>query len=670
MGTINRKFVNQKVTLVLLAILPILIGLFVLWLSPLAAISPAPVSEKILTANTPLKATATTKATATNTKTLIHDEKASNDNDHLYYSYAITGDYSWYRVYIDSDQNPATGFPQIGIGAEFLLEGPNLFRYSGIGGSWGWTLLTAVPFNNASGSVSWIISRSDIGETDNSNGANLVFQVEPPIISSIAFNHNYSDGGMILPLPTRTNTPVLSTSTSNIPSSPTRTVGPTATNTPLGPTPTPGPAGSTTITYTENTSVITNPERGPDHTNTDCQSILYTVAQLQGYHATDNMNLVLCNFYLNNFKTSAIDSATLTALQNQLNTIRSAGFKVVLRFAYTKTDNVDATRTQVLAHINQLAPIIQANSDVIALWQGSFIGEWGEAYYTANFGDMGVISPQQWADRKAVYDAQLAALPSTRMISLRTPLMMTTMYGSTPVSAGTAFNGSAVSRIGQINDAFLASPDDWGTYSDTATQYPWLQEQTTYTVMGGETGGSNSPRTDCTTALQEMAMFHWSYINVDWYGPVVDGWKNQGCWDTMQKKLGYRFVLTQGTYPNQASAGGSFNVRLSIRNDGFAAPYNPRTREIILRNNSTGALYRFSLTSDPRFWLAGTTTNISQTFTLPADIPAGSYALMLNLSDPASALSANPQYSIQLANIGTWESGAGFNNLLHSVTIP
>src|SRR5512140_1351708 len=95
----------------------------------------------------------------------------------------------------------------------------------------------------------------------------------------------------------------------------------------------------------------------------------------------------LCNFYLNAFKSSLIDSSTLATLRNQLNTIRAAGLKVVLRFAYTKTDNVDANVTQVLAHIDQLAPIIQANSDVIAVWQGSFIGEWGEGYYTSNFGD-------------------------------------------------------------------------------------------------------------------------------------------------------------------------------------------------------------------------------------------------------------------------------------------
>jgi hypothetical protein len=129
-------------------------------------------------------------------------------------------------------------------------------------------------------------------------------------------------------------------------------------------------------------------------------------------------------------------------------------------------------------------------------------------------------------------------------------------------------------------------------------------------------------------------------------------------------------VLTQGTYPNTATPGGPLNVQISIRNDGYAAPFNPRNREVILRNTSSGAIYRFALTSNPRFWLASTTTNINQTFTLPSNIPAGTYALLLNLPDPAASLGANPSYSIQTANVGTWEAGTGFNNLLKTVTIP
>ncbi len=611
--------------------------------------------------NTPVASTATrtnTPVGPTNTPAgTIYNQQATNDGTNVTYSFSYSGTFTYFRVYIDTDQSSATGYNANGIGANYLVENGNLYSHPANDSNWSWTSLGAVTYANAGGAASWTIARSAIGETANPNAANLVFQVESPLTTTGIYIHTYSGGGATS---TATNTPL----------------GPTATrtNTPVGPTNTPtrtptSPAGgSTTVTYSSSTAVITNPERGFDHTNTACESSLFDQATLQSYRSSENISLVLCNFYLSSFKTSPISQAALNTLQTQLNTIRSAGLKVVLRFAYTSTDNQDASLSQIQAHINQLAPIIQSNSDVILVWQAGFIGEWGEWYYTNHFGDTGTITTQQWADRKAVVDAMLAALPSTRMVSLRTPLFMTTMYGSTTVTSGTAFNGSAVARIGQHNDAFLASADDQGTYTNTATDYPWLQAQSTYTVMGGENDGVNSPRTDCTTALQEMGMFHWSYINTDYYPQTITNWNSQGCLVTMKKNLGYRFVLTQGTYPNTATAGGSLNVQISIRNDGYAAPFNPRGRELILRNTSTGTLYRFALASDPRFWLAGTTTTINQTITLTG-VPAGSYALLLNLPDPESALSTRPEYSIQLANTGTWEAGTGFNNLLMTITV-
>jgi hypothetical protein len=589
----------------------------------------------------------------------ITSPQASNDSSNVYYSFSYSGSgLSYFRVYIDTDQNSATGYKANGIGANYMIENGSLYSHPANNSTWSWTSVGSVTYTNSGSVASWTVARSLIGETATPNSADLIFQIEAPITTSAKYTHVYSGAGVTATptlTPTRTNTPVGPT--------PTRTTTPTPTKTATSPA-----GGSTTVSYTASSAVISNPERGFDHTNTACESSLYSQATLQSYRASENISVVLCNFYLTSFKTSAISQATLNTLQTQLNTIRAAGLKVILRFAYTQNDNVDASLTQIQAHIDQLAPIIQANSDVILVWQAGFIGEWGEWYYTNHFGDTGVISTQQWADRKAVVDKMLSVLPASRMVSLRTPLFMTTMYGSTTVSAGTAFNGSAVARLGQHNDAFVTSADDMGTYTNTAVDYPWLQAQSKYTIMGGENDEYDSPRTACATATQEMGMFHWSYINTDYFETTISNWKSQGCYTTMQKNLGYRFVLLQGTYPNTASVGGTLNLQLSINNAGYAAPFNPRGRELVLRNTSTGTLYRFALSSDPRLWLAGATTNINQIITLTG-VPAGTYALLLNLPDPESALYGRPEYSIQTANTGTWEASTGFNNLLQTVTV-
>ncbi len=103
------------------------------------------------------------------------------------------------------------------------------------------------------------------------------------------------------------------------------------------------------------------------------------------------------------------------------------------------------------------------------------------------------------------------------------------------------------------------------------------------------------------------------------------------------------------------------------RNDGYAAPFNPRGLELVLRNTATSALHRFPLTADPRRWQAGATNTITQTVPLPASLPAGTYALLLNLPDPQ--LPSRPEYAIRLANDGVWEATTGLNSLRHTVTV-
>jgi hypothetical protein len=373
----------------------------------------------------------------------------------------------------------------------------------------------------------------------------------------------------------------------------------------------------------------------------------------------------MCVFYLAEFTNSPIGFAALTQLQQQFDTVRAASLKMILRFAYTEsTDGADAPKDRVLAHLDQLAPYLQANSDVIDVMQAGFIGAWGEWYYTRNFGNGGNVTPTDWANRKAVTDKLLSVLPATRMVQLRTPKFKRTMYSTAALPPSQAHNGTALARLGHHNDCFLASPDDFGTYEDPAVEYPYLEAETTYLAMGGETCALNPPRSSCPTAVDELSGFHWSYLNTDYNPDVIAGWGSGGCVPEITRRLGYRFALQTGTYPASASPGGALPVSITVRNDGFAAPTNPRGVALILRNTATGAYYWFTLDADPRKW-TGTTT-LTQTVTLPADIPAGSYALLLTLPDPQLS---DPAYAIHLANENVWEPGTGWNNLLHTVTV-
>lgn len=42
-----------------------------------------------------------------------------------------------------------------------------------------------------------------------------------------------------------------------------------------------------------------------------------------------------------------------------------------------------------------------------------------------------------------------------------------------------------------------------------------------------------------------MAYFHWTYLNIGFYIPVLTDWQTQGCFNDIFRNMGYRFVLKE-----------------------------------------------------------------------------------------------------------------------------
>jgi hypothetical protein len=194
---------------------------------------------------------------------------------------------------------------------------------------------------------------------------------------------------------------------------------------------------------------------------------------------------------MESFIQSDISSTYLDNIQSDFNNIRIAGLKCIVRFAYSNNQNnvgsIDANKAQILAHIAQLKPVLQANSDVILVVQAGFIGTWGEWYFTDHFGYPNPTATD-FQNRKEVLEALLAALPSSRMVQIRRPHLKQTLYSrTTAITESEAFNGTNVARIGHHNDCFLSSEDDFGTYIDQAKEFPYLEQETQFLPIGGET---------------------------------------------------------------------------------------------------------------------------------------------------------------------------------------
>lgn len=449
-----------------------------------------------------------------------------------------------------------------------------------------------------------------------------------------------------------------------------------------------------TITYTSTTALFPNPERGfYHHYETYSSNFPHAplfLTTLQQYRHNENISLILRLYYLNSFTSTSISPEYLNFIRQEMAIIRQAGLKVILRFAYSKYEGFpntqDASYTQVITHLNQLKPIFTENSDVIAVVQAGFIGAYGE-WHAAHL-DFGPPGNPNYDTRGAVLRKLLEVLPPTRMVQVRTPRYKyhifsdTVTYSGTipiliPLSVTQAHSGSAVARIGFHNDCFLSSASDYGTYVYTPTEHPYLEAETKYVAMGGETcdpGYAIDPepsRLECQNALKELERFHWSYLNRDWYTPTLQKWQEDGCFTEIEQRLGYRLVLIEGTYASEVRAGESFTFNLKLRNNGWAAPFNPRLVKLLLRQTSNGLIYQVTLPDDPRFWLPDNliTYSLSHTICTPTDMPPGDYELLLHLPDPHPSLSGRPEYAIRFANELVWEDSTGYNRLLHTLKV-
>ncbi len=407
------------------------------------------------------------------------------------------------------------------------------------------------------------------------------------------------------------------------------------------------------VSFVASERAPTNPERG------FYQSVDLMAEDDLSWVTADGVSLVHAYVRLDDYRSQDIPADFLADLGEHLDLARDAGVKVIFRASYNfGIGEPDASLSWVLRHIEQLAPVWTANADVIAVVQAGFIGAWGEWHSSTN----GLDTP---ANRAALLDALLEAVPVERMVQLRYPSDLIEAH-STPIDASGAHDGSDRARTGHHNDCFVSSPTDVGTYfpeSRTAEFKDFLEAQTRSTWAGGETCGADLEvaRWDCATTLREMERFHFTYINQSYYQGAIDSWKGEGCHDEIFDRLGYRIRATGGAHSDSVVPGGSLTLNLNLVNDGFAAPMNPRTAYVVLDGPDR---VEVALPDDPRKWQPGL-ISLRVSVPVPAGTSPGDYRISLWLPDPD--LPGRSDYAIRLANDGIWESGA---NTIGTMTVP
>lgn len=392
-----------------------------------------------------------------------------------------------------------------------------------------------------------------------------------------------------------------------------------------------------------------NPERG-----------WHGSAHRDGFADIRGQGLTLVRQYvrLDEYRHSDLPDLLLRDLTEELRALRDNGLKIILRFSYNFGEEPDAPLRSVLRHIEQLTPVIRDNYDVIAALQAGFIGHWGEWHSSSN-DLLGLDS------RRSIVTALLEMLPPSRMIQIRYPFYARDLFPEPP-DANTAFSGLDLARVGQVNDCFVSNETDGGTYANSA-DYEYVEDVTTFTVMGGETcplGGLN-PRNSGRNTVVELERFHWDYMGIGYWRPAIDRWESEGYYDEITRRLGYRYVLVHARAQAALAPGELYTIELELYNEGFGKLYNPRPIEILLVPVSGGEPLILHALDDARAVLpvAGENVTVAVSAQIPSGADGGEYDVYIRLPDESQRLRSDPRYSIRFANERVWAEPLGANDL-------
>lgn len=424
-----------------------------------------------------------------------------------------------------------------------------------------------------------------------------------------------------------------------------------------------GPDAHKDIKYTESNEIFPNPERGFLHIySVKSEGEPLSPVQLRALKL-ENVTLLQRIYYLEAFKDKPLSAVQLELISGDMQKIRDAGLKCILRFAYTDAiDGTDASYEIVVQHLDQLATVFETNQDVIAFVQAGFIGPWGEWHNSSN----DLTTPFY---TKKVLEKILSVLPADIMVQLRTPHYKQEIFGtSEPVDGTIAYSDDYQARVGHHNDCFMTGPTDYGTYVNVEADKKFIAQEGLFVPNGGETCPPQASAPGCTEAKETMRMLRWTYLNLDWYKPTIDAWKSSGCFDEFQRNLGYRLVLVSAKLPEQLAAGEDLALNIEITNRGYAPLYNAKITSLVLKNVDSDEVHQFTLPVDIRDCKPNGTLTIDSAVKLDG-VSEGKYKLYLKVSDQAGSLRSRNEYSIRFANSDTWMPEEGINSLKHELEI-
>lgn len=417
------------------------------------------------------------------------------------------------------------------------------------------------------------------------------------------------------------------------------------------------------------------------------------------FFAYDGVRVMQSYCFLMNYAHSPLSPEKLADIERFFRKVRSAGAKLLLRFAYELSPSADGPdAATVLRHVVQLGPLLRSYSDVIYVLECGFVGKFGEWHNSFNH------LQEDGAFQRELISAVLEELPADRCTMMRYPVLKQRIFGTVPLTEEAAFGASPEARIGHFNDGFLAGGSHGGTFNradkllDSPADMDYIARESRFLPQDGElfwrdASGPALPQ----DALNLFAAWHY-----DTFGFVhgnelfegkpgysIDVWKHvpvdplflkdakfsvspdyfhdergrfvwRSCYEFIRDHLGYRLELESAELKVE---NGKLSAVLDLHNRGFSAPVNPRPILLTAENGETHCSFPFPV--EIRRLYGNTKHRLALEVPLPANFHPGRWRIGLALPDGAPTLGKDPRYAVRLANaldfldgvnsLGEWE---------------
>ncbi len=336
--------------------------------------------------------------------------------------------------------------------------------------------------------------------------------------------------------------------------------------------------------------------------------------------ASDTGTIALVIINIGEFKDTAITQNALNNIRAILTFFKEKNYDIILRITYDHVGKALEREpfffSTVLEHLKQVIPVMNEFSDIIFVYQGMLIGNWGEMH-TSKF-----VSAQKL---KEIWSVLKQEVNDNIFFAVRKPSFWRLLH---PEFCDK--ESLAADNMGLFDDAIFGSSTHLGTFGSvdrysTGWDTLWsrqceldFEDQLCQHVPnGGEALGGEEFLIDknMVKTIEILRKMHITYLNRDydelilnqwkeWKWESSDVWQGMNFFDYIGRHMGYRFCVRDVEVTPSEVFDENIVLTIQIENVGFANIYQEAALYIEW-TDSTGKELKKELLYDMRKWNSG-----------------------------------------------------------------